>query len=564
MNLREYEQDKFAIADILRSASTLAASDAYDWQQRARDLFIRLAEDRFNLVVVGHFNRGKTSLMNAIIGSNRLPVGIVPLTSVITTVSYDTSERVVLTFFDRRLAQEVPIEALREYVTQDGNPANTRGIRVADIKLRAELLRRGFFFVDTPGLGSAIVENTRTTEAFLPEADAFLVVTSYESPVSEEEIKLFRRVANSGKRIFVIINKHDVVTEIDRDVALTYVRSQLQEVFGDDIPQVFSVSARDGLDAKNDKDNSRLASSGIPSLEEALLEFLLTEKKGKFLQYMCQRTADVISALPTSPQTRALLDSLAVLAAHVAHHDQAVSEENPPTPSYIEAPTLRQLRSCEICTRINDALWDFECKYQYELSVSRDAQRHFVESGGLCSFHTWQYHSIASPYGICTAFPSFLDHLAARLRAHSDVPPGSMAERTLSPLRHCALCKLRNDVESEAIAALVDKLSNQPASTLSSLSAICMPHLALLTSALTNRDLVRQLIEHQATLLERLSEEMRRLSLKRDATRRNLETKEELTAAERALLLLAGHRNVFGGDARLSSNVFVPDRESVP
>ncbi len=564
MILREYEQDKFAIADVLRSASALSEPSAHNWQQRARDLFIRLAEDRFNLAVVGQFNRGKTSLMNAIIGTDRLPVGIIPLTSVITTVSYDTSERVILEFYERRLAQEIPIDSLRRYVTQDGNPANVRGIRTADIKLRAEILRRGFFFVDTPGLGSAIVENTRTTEAFLPEADAFLVVTSYESPMSEEEIKICRHVAASGKLIFVVINKQDVVTQTDRDVALSFVRNQLQEVFGESTPPVFSVSARDGLEAKLNHNSSRLAASGIPSLEDALVNYLLTEKRGQFLRHMCHRTSEVIRALPPSLQTRALIDQLAELATQVAGRDRADYEEKARTPTCAEAPTLRQLRSCEICAHINDALWDFECKYQYELSASRDVQRDFVESGGLCSFHTWQYHSIASSYGICAAYPPFLDHLAAHLRAHSETPPDSAVEHTLSLRRHCILCNVRNEAESRAITALANDLSNQPASTLTSLSAICMPHLALLTSILNNRALVRRLINHQAGLLERLSEEMRRFTLKRDATRRNLETKEELTASQRALLLLAGHRNVFGSDSRPSTSGFVPTKDTAP
>ena len=60
------------------------------------------------------------------------------------------------------------------------------------MQLPAEFLRRGFLFVDTPGLGSAIEENTRTTESYLPEADAYLLVTSFDGPLSEEEMRFFR------------------------------------------------------------------------------------------------------------------------------------------------------------------------------------------------------------------------------------------------------------------------------------------------------------------------------------------------------------------------------------
>ncbi|MGH9419665.1 MAG: dynamin family protein, partial [Thermoanaerobaculia bacterium] len=119
MDLRDYEQHKFAIAEILRLASTLVSRDERGWHDRAQDLFARLAEDRFNLVVVGRFNRGKTSLMNAIMGIDRLPTGIVPLTSVITTIGYGSKERVILNYEGRILSQEIPIDDLPRYVTQE-------------------------------------------------------------------------------------------------------------------------------------------------------------------------------------------------------------------------------------------------------------------------------------------------------------------------------------------------------------------------------------------------------------------------------------------------------------
>ena len=196
MDLREYEQHKFAIAEVLRQASRASPNDAA-WREQTMGLFSRLAEDRFNLVVVGRFSRGKTSLMNALIGTDRLPMGIVPLTSVITTVAYGSSERVILRYDRRFLDQEIPLEALPQYVTQQGNPGNVKGVKEAEVQLPVEFLRRGFYFVDTPGLGSAIAENTRTTESFLPEADAFLLVTSYESPLSDEEMRFFRAVLSS-------------------------------------------------------------------------------------------------------------------------------------------------------------------------------------------------------------------------------------------------------------------------------------------------------------------------------------------------------------------------------
>jgi GTP-binding protein EngB required for normal cell division len=558
MSLRDYEQDKFEIAEILRSTSRAAPSEARALHAHLHDLFVRLAEDRFNLVVVGRFNRGKTSIMNAILGSPRLPVGIVPLTSVITTVSYGTTEHVVLRFDRSSLTSDVPLNSLSQYVTQHGNPGNIRGIKIAEVKLRAEILRRGFHFVDTPGLGSAIAENTLTTEAFLSEADAFLMVTSYESPLTEEEIGFLRSASLSARRIFVVLNKHDTVTSEERQTIVTYVRDQLRAVFGETTPQLFSVAANEGLNAKKSEDSQRLSASGIQALENALVDFLLAEKKEQFLQQMCRRVADAVRALSPTAEADGLAEQIRALSERLARSDRTnVVDETMSTRQQVRPPSLQQLDPCEICNFVNDALWNFECKYQHEISVSHHTQRLFAASGGLCTFHTWQYHAIASPYGICTAYPTLLDSLARWFREGAGNfdqngsctklrPPVAMPGR-------CILCDRRTEAESKAISTLVHRLSKQSVQTLNSLSAICIPHLTMMLESLQDRELVRRLMNHQAALLERISEDMRRYTLKHDATRRYSESKEEAIAAERALLVIAGLRDVTASSAHATT-----------
>jgi hypothetical protein len=97
--------------------------------------------------------------------------------------------------------------------------------------------------------------------------------------------------------------------------------------------------------------------------------------------------------------------------------------------------------------------------------------------------------------------------------------------------------------ESEAVAAAA-RLSRDEAQAMKSLSAICLPHLGRLTDALGDSKQIARLLEHQATLFERLSEDMRRHALKYNARRRGSDSEEEESAGRRALLILAGFRNV--------------------
>ena len=151
MDLAAYEDLKFELAAILRGARRHYSRAREREPEVLRELFERLAEDRFNLVVVGRFSRGKTSLMNAILATDLLPVGMVPLTSVITLVSYGSEPKAVLHYQGTSLFMDVPIRELAEHITERGNPGNGRGIRAAEVQVPAEFLRRGFTFVDTPG-----------------------------------------------------------------------------------------------------------------------------------------------------------------------------------------------------------------------------------------------------------------------------------------------------------------------------------------------------------------------------------------------------------------------------
>jgi small GTP-binding protein len=541
MDLREYERRKFAIAEILRSVSACVPEAGNELRACIQDLFARLAEDRFNLVIVGRFNRGKTSLMNAILGTDRLPTGIVPLTSVITTVGYGSKERAVLKYDNRILDKEIPIALLSQHITQQNNPSNVQHIKTAEIQLPAEILRRGFYFVDTPGLGSVIVENTLTTESFLPEADAFVLVTSYDSPLSEEEVRFFRAGASSGRRIFVVLNKHDTVTPEQREIALAFLSEHLCLAFGQTIPPVFSVSATEGLRAKQSKDKVLLNSSGLPDLEKAFLDFLLTDKSCEFLLRMCDRVRRVLRELPHSPEVGRLMQRIDAVSQPCGAKDKQISEAGDVFPG------LHQLPSCEICARVADKIWSFLCSYQHDMTIKPHEQQRFADRGGFCPFHVWQFQSVASPYGICAGHPPLLDRLATALRlsaSTADLQQVHAQLEALLPDQHdCILCNARDSAEREVIESTGKRLSRDTRE-LNALTAICLPHFVMLVSAIQDADLVRAMLERHAAVLERHSEDMKRYAIKHEGVRRYLASEEETTAADRGLLLMAGRRQV--------------------
>ncbi len=276
--LQDHVKLRLELSGVIRSIMELFRQAKDPREHQARRLLSHLAEDSFNLAVVGQFKRGKSSLMNAVIGMDRLPTGILPLTSVVTTVRYGDRESVLVRHRGWSLPQEVPLARLEDYVTEKGNPGNSKHVEVAEVLLPSEILRLGFRFIDTPGVGSVIAENTETTNRFLPEADAVIFVTSFESTMNEGEFAFLRTVGRHVHKIFFVLNKLDLVSPDEGEAVLAAMLKTISTQLGVVNPRVFAVSARRGLEAKLSGDREMLARSGLSELETALTNFLTSEK----------------------------------------------------------------------------------------------------------------------------------------------------------------------------------------------------------------------------------------------------------------------------------------------
>jgi len=545
MDLQHYDRIKSTLADIIRSAGMRMPSGG---DETVRDLFARLAEDRFNLVVVGRFSRGKTSLMNAMLGTDRLPTGVVPVTSVITTVNYGTEEKAVLYYQHTSLFLDIPLWQLADHITEQGNPGNRRRIRMAEVQMPAELLRRGFYFVDTPGLGSSIIENTRTTEAFLPEADAFILVTSYDSPLSEDEQCVLRIIHGSGRRVFVVVNKQDSVDAAQRQQVHEHLQTQLAAVFGNAVPTLFSVSARQALEARLRTDPQLFSASGLPVFEAALLHFLVSEKRREFLLSMCNRIAGIlagqIGAAPDLARLTAVQREIAAMQSAATDAPIVALSANAISPT---------LPACEICAQIAEAVFHFLAKCQLALHGDQAAQTDLAARHGFCGPHTAHFEAIAAPREICTGFARVAEQQATRLRDLAQRQPSvALACETVTDMlptaASCPACAIAREAAARAARQTAARLLRNRGA-LRDLSAICLPHLNLLLNEIGDPGLVVAVLMRQADLLNRLAEDMRHFALKRDGLQRHLTTNEELVAGERALRVLVGNPRAQQGSA---------------
>jgi hypothetical protein len=277
-----YTESRAELEVTLRDLATLGNGRSLSRVvEGARSLLKKLAEELFNVVVVGEFKRGKTTFVNALLGAEVLPAAVVPLTSIVTAVTWGGEPRAEISFLDGR-TESVAVEDLSRYVTERGNPKNGLGVERAVLYYPAAELRDGVFLVDTPGVGSVYRHNTEAAYAFVPQSDAAVFITSADPPISEGERAFLEDVRAEAARMFFVLNKVDYLSEKDRVDALEFTCDVLAEALGTP-PRLYPISARQALMAKLAGDETELEASGLVEFERDFRRFLMREKGGVIL-----------------------------------------------------------------------------------------------------------------------------------------------------------------------------------------------------------------------------------------------------------------------------------------
>jgi len=191
-----------------------------------------------DVAVLGQFKTGKSSFINSLVDKPILPVGVVPVTTVITRLQYGEKERVVVTHFDGT-ASEVPTEELENFTSEARNPGNRKNVDVVDIELPSLESYAGLRLVDTPGLGSIFKYHMETSENWLPEVGAALLAVSAGRPLSENDLQLIREVMRHTPRIILLITKADLLSEDQRDEISQFFQQTLRRELNREFPTYF-------------------------------------------------------------------------------------------------------------------------------------------------------------------------------------------------------------------------------------------------------------------------------------------------------------------------------------
>ncbi len=222
------------IADAVGDHRSAADAREIPVQERRADL---------NVLVVGQYKRGKSTLINALLGEDLMPTGALPVTGVLTVSRYGVQPALQVRFTGGAIATIRPNE-LSKFVSEAENPNNTRGVDRVEITWPAHILE-GLALYDTPGIGSIWEHNSALALDALERTDAAILVIGPDPPIGATELAFARDVARSSERLFVVMNKADTSDALEE--VLAFSGQALAGVLGR-TPAMYALSARQARD----------------------------------------------------------------------------------------------------------------------------------------------------------------------------------------------------------------------------------------------------------------------------------------------------------------------------
>jgi len=257
-----------------------------------RSLAERADDGRFYVAFVGQFKRGKSTLIDALVGEPILPAGILPVTSVATIVRYGET-RAVRVHTQQEKTFEAGIDRIAEFVSEERNAENSKGISGVEVFVPAKLLAGGMCLVDTPGLGSVFAGNSAATHALVPHIDAAVLVLGADPPISGEELALAQAIAQETPHVLLVLNKADRTTEEERRQASEFALRVLQaDKRG---ARILQVSAQEQLGKRNSRYDWQELARALSTLERESSAVLLQQAVNRGQRRIASRLLRLIA-----------------------------------------------------------------------------------------------------------------------------------------------------------------------------------------------------------------------------------------------------------------------------
>lgn len=259
------------------------------------DKAITTTEDSATVLFCGEFKRGKSSLVNAIIGTELCPTDIGIATSVVTTIKYGAVKKAVryygnlLENADSLKSEEIEWEDIDKYTM--GDVLEIDNTILVELSYPSPFLKNGITIIDTPGIGGLDPRHAILTHMALPKADVIVFVTDACEPLTQSELEFYEsKVLSCGKRNVVLVNKSDILTADTLATHVSNTKLQLAKLGG---PEVIPVSAKYWNKYVSKKDEKYLIRSNKDTVLTGITSEVETFKKTQYKKYRDMLIAEI-------------------------------------------------------------------------------------------------------------------------------------------------------------------------------------------------------------------------------------------------------------------------------
>lgn len=188
---------------------------------------------RFYMAVLGEFNRGKSSLVNALLKQPILPCDILPTTAVTYFLEYAEKDSCEV-FWNSGLSEKIDLDPsrLRNFSAEGSEYASEISHILVGVK--RSFLEDGLVLIDTPGVNDLVQAREDVTDEILPNCDAALFILDANTPLTKSELEFLKSkvLVNSLKSLIFVANKMDKVDPDETDEVLTFIKEKLEAELG--------------------------------------------------------------------------------------------------------------------------------------------------------------------------------------------------------------------------------------------------------------------------------------------------------------------------------------------
>jgi GTP-binding protein EngB required for normal cell division len=224
--LQRLEQTSAELELLAKLERIVSERGLVEFRSTIAGIMDRLEDQSLEIAIFGRVSAGKSSLLNAMMGEDILPVGVTPITAVPTHIRYGEVP-LLRVWYAERPAQTFDISRLMEVASEKGNPHNEKRVTRILVNLPSARLRDGVTLVDTPGLGSLATTGAAETLAYLPKCDLGVVLIDAGSTLTADDLQTVQTLEEAAIPVQILLSKADLLSPQEVKDMLGYVNENV-------------------------------------------------------------------------------------------------------------------------------------------------------------------------------------------------------------------------------------------------------------------------------------------------------------------------------------------------